>query len=250
MRVWKKDGKETWVMAHTEIQGKKEDEFPHRVFVYNYRSQDLYGKPVVSLAVLTDGNPDWRVSEYGQELWGCRTVFSFPSVKLLDYKKDWAYLESSDNPFAVAVMAHLKTLETRKDRQSRLQYKLALSRNLYRHGWTRDDIIRLYRFIDWIMVLPGDMENIYHEKLMDYEREVNMQYITTAERIGMEKGMEKGILLGSIQTALKIRFGKDGLNIYPKIKRIRKTDRLEKILETAESAVSAEEVLKVVQSKK
>ncbi|MEE4354897.1 MAG: hypothetical protein V2I97_00405, partial [Desulfococcaceae bacterium] len=179
MRVWKKNGDETWVMAHTEIQGKKEDEFPHRVFVYNYRSQDLYGKPVVSLAVLTDGNPNWRVSEYGQELWGCRTVFSFPSVKLLDYKKDWAYLEASDNPFAVAVMAHLKTLETRKDKQSRLQYKLALSRNLYRHGWTRDDIIRLYRFIDWIMVLPGDMENIYHEKLMDYEREVNMQYITT-----------------------------------------------------------------------
>jgi len=39
------------------------------------------------------------------------------------------------------------------------------------------------------MVLPVDMENICHEKLMDYEREVNMQYITAAERIGMEKGL-------------------------------------------------------------
>jgi hypothetical protein len=209
---------------------------------------------VVSLAVLTDGNPDWRVSEYGQELWGCRTVFSFPSVKLLDYKKDWAYLESSDNPFAVAVMAHLKTLETRKDKQSRLQYKLALSRRLYQYGWTRDDIIRLYRFIDWIMVLPAEMENEYHQNLLAYEKEVNMQYITTAERIGMEKGIgigeERGILLGSLQTVLEMKFGARGLEIYPGIKRIRKRDRLEKILQTAKSAKSAEEVLRAVKGKK
>jgi len=201
---------------------------------------------VVSLAVLTDENPEWKVSQYKQDIWGCRTAFSFPCVKLLDYRKKWKQLESSQNPFAVAVMAHLKTLETRKDTQSRLQYKLALSKNLYRHGWTKDDIIRLYRFIDWIMVLPGDMENIYHEKLMDYEREVNMQYITTAERIGMEKG----ILLGSLQTVLEMKFGADGLNIYPSIKQIQKTDRLKKILQAAKSAKSPEEVLNAVKEKK
>jgi len=258
MRVWKKNGDDAWVMTHAEIQGKKEEGFSRRVFVYNYRGQDLYGRPVVSLAVLTDRNPEWKVSAYKQELWGCRTAFSFPCVKLLDYKKRWKQLESSQNPFAVAVMAHLKTLETRKDSQNRLQYKLALSKNLYRHGWTKDDIIRLYRFIDWIMVLPGDMETVYHEELMAYEREVNMQYITTAERIGMEKGMEKGMeigvekgfLLGSIQTTLKIRFGADGLGIYPKIKRIQEYDRLKKILATAESAKSPEDVLNAVKEKK
>ena len=85
-----------------------------------------------------------------------------------------------------------------------------------------------------------------------------MQYITTAERIGMEKGMEKGMeigvekgfLLGSIQTTLKIRFGADGLGIYPKIKRIQEYDRLKKILATAESAKSPEDVLNAVKEKK
>jgi len=38
MKVWKKNGDETWVMAHTEIQGGKEEGFPRRVFVYNYRA--------------------------------------------------------------------------------------------------------------------------------------------------------------------------------------------------------------------
>ncbi|MEE4359118.1 MAG: hypothetical protein V2I97_21800, partial [Desulfococcaceae bacterium] len=65
-----------------------------------------------------------------------------------------------------------------------------------------------------------------------------------------EKGMEKGILLGSLQTVLEMKFGARGLEIYPGIKRIRKRDRLEKILQVAKSAKSAEEVLKVVQSKK
>jgi hypothetical protein len=182
-------------------------------------------------------------------------------VKLLDYKKDWAYLESSDNPFAVAVMAHLKTLETRKDKQSRLQYKLALSRRLYQYGWTRDDIIRLYRFIDWIMVLPAEMENIYHEKLMDYERKVNMQYITTAERIGMEKGKRLGWtegkaegkaegILESLQTVLDVKFGADGAQVYKRIRRIRKPDRLMGILAAVKTAKSPEDVLKAVQRKK
>ncbi|MGE0085737.1 MAG: hypothetical protein AB7S75_15110 [Desulfococcaceae bacterium] len=73
-----------------------------------------------------------------------------------------------------------------------------------------------------------------------------MQYITTAERIGMEKG----IRLGSLQTVLEMKFGARGLEIYPDIKRIKKKDRLEKILQTAKSAKSAEEVLKAVKEKK
>ena len=101
-----------------------------------------------------------------------------------------------------------------------------------------------------------------------------MQYITTAERIGMEKGMEigmekgmeigmekgmkkgmeigaeRGFLLGSLQTVLEMKFGDRGVVLYPKIRRIQKKDRLEKILQTAESANSPEEILNAVKGKK
>jgi hypothetical protein len=224
---------------------------------------------VVSLAVLADQNPKWKVSEYQHELWGCRTSFSFPFVKLLDYKDRWEWLESSRNPFAVVVMAHLKTQETRKDKDNRLEYKLALSKRLYHCGWTKDDIIKLYRFIDWIMALPAEMENAYHHNLLKYEKEVNMQYISTAERIGMEKGRLQGRkegkqegrlegkiegklegILDSLQTVLEVKFGVDGLAVYKKVKKIKELDTLKTVLEAIKIAKSPDEVLKVIKTKK
>ena len=38
----------------------------------------------------------------------------FPVVKLLDYAPQWPALEADPNPFATVVLAHLKTLETRR----------------------------------------------------------------------------------------------------------------------------------------
>jgi hypothetical protein len=201
-KVWKKDGIEAWVLAHVEVQGRKETEFGERVFVYHTRIRDLYKRPVVSLAVLADDNPHWHISEYRESLWGCRTTFEFPAVKLLDYRDRWAELESSGNPFAVVVMAHLRNRETRKDVASRFQFKLRLSKSLYRRGWSKQEIVNLYRFIDWIMALPKELETAFHQELAKYEREVNMPYVTTAERIGIEKGLKEGKTAGKKEQGL------------------------------------------------
>ncbi len=187
-QVWKKNGEETWVLAHVEVQAQKKEDFQHRTFVYNYRSYDLYQRPVASLAVLADDNFAWRPSAYSHNIWGCRVSLRFRSVKLLDYRKRLDALEKSDNIFAVATAAHLRTMETKKDTQKRFQYKTELTKSLYRHGMKKEDIISLYRFIDWIMVLPKELEDSYHEELFKFEEKYKMQYVTNAERIGMQKG--------------------------------------------------------------
>ncbi len=196
VKVWRKDGREAWVLIHVEVQAQAEKDFGRRVFVYHYRIFDLHQRPVVSLAVLADDNPRWYISAYEQEMWGCRTRFEFPAVKLLAYEDRWEMLESSSNPFAVVVMAHLGTLETQKNDEERLRSKLRLSKSLYRRGWSKQEIIDLYRFIDWIMALPEGLEKAYHQALVKFEEEVKMQYVTTAERIGIEKGVEEGIEKG------------------------------------------------------
>ncbi|WP_200861533.1 hypothetical protein [Methylohalobius crimeensis] len=62
----------------------------------------------------------WRPEGFDYGLWGCELAFRFPAVKLDDYRQRWEELASSENPFAVVVMAHLKARETRSDPAGRL----------------------------------------------------------------------------------------------------------------------------------
>jgi len=83
-RVWRKDGKETWVLVHAEVQGQYESGFAKRIYVYNYRIFDRHNKPVVSLAVLADEKPKWRPDTHSHKLWGFELSMKFPVVKLAD----------------------------------------------------------------------------------------------------------------------------------------------------------------------
>src|ERR671924_2154175 len=104
VKVWRRNGHEVWVLVHVEVQSYEEAEFPKRMYVYNYRIQNRYDRPVASFAVLGDDRPGWRPSEFRQALWGCEVHFRFPTVKLLDYGNDWPALENDPNPFATVVM--------------------------------------------------------------------------------------------------------------------------------------------------
>jgi hypothetical protein len=76
-------------------------------------------------------------------------------------------------------MAHLKTKETTSDRLQRKEWKFRLMRQLYEAGYERQNILNLYRFIDWLMRLPTDLEYQFKEQLDQYEQERQMPYITS-----------------------------------------------------------------------
>jgi Domain of unknown function (DUF4351) len=115
-------------------------------------------------------------------------------VKLIDYRTRSSELESSNNPFATVVMAHLKTIETRPDLEGRKIWKLSLIRGLYERGLGRQDILNLYRFIDWLMILPEGVEEKFWQELKTFEEERKVTYVTTGERIGFNKGKQEGAL--------------------------------------------------------
>lgn len=166
------------------------------MFVYNYRIFDRYRRTVASLAVLGDENRTWRPQQFGYQLFGTEVNFRFPIVKLLDLNQQWSELESNRNPFATVVMAHLKALETRKNRRRRKEWKLILTKSLYEKGYTREDIINLFRFIDWVMSLPKKLENEFWIDVTNFEEERRMPYITSVERRGIEIGLEQGLEQG------------------------------------------------------
>jgi len=199
VKVFLKDGTEKWLLIHLEVQGYYDADFVKRMYTYNYRIFDRYDEEVISLAILTDDNQCYRPCRYEVSRWGFRHLFEFPTIKLIDYNNRVEELEASRNPFGIIVVAHLKTLATKKDYQIRLKWKESLAKALYHKGFSREDIMNLYRFIDWLMVLPKELDLKFQEDMKTFEEEMNVAYITTAERIGIEKGLEEGLQKGKAQ---------------------------------------------------
>jgi SOS response regulatory protein OraA/RecX len=196
VKVGLRDGTEKWLLIHLEVQGYYDTDFVKRMYTYNYRIFDRYDEEVISLAILTDNNQCYRHCRYEINRWGFRHLFEFPVIKLIDYNDRVEELKASRNPFGIIVVAHLKTLETKKDDQARFKWKLSLVKALYHKGFSREDVLNLYRFIDWLMVLPKELDCKFQDEIKAFEEGMKVAYITSAERIGIEKGKQEGLQEG------------------------------------------------------
>jgi hypothetical protein len=74
------------------------------------------------------------------------------------------------------------------DGAERKQWKLRLMRGLYERGCPRDEILTLFRFIDWLLVLPAALDQEFWHEFRQFEEEKRMPYVTSVERMGFERG--------------------------------------------------------------
>jgi len=192
VRVKLKRGKDLMLLIHVEVQAAPEKKFAERIFVYSLRIFDYFHQPAVSVAILCDANPTWRPRQYGFSLPGTMLNFEFSMVKLLDYRDRLAELDASRNLFAIVVKAHLKLQETKKDNLGRKVWKLLLVQQLYEAGYNQEQVVNLFNFLDWVLVLPRRLEAEFWMELKTYEEERRMPYITSVERIGYDRGVKVG----------------------------------------------------------
>jgi hypothetical protein len=176
-----KTGGEVVTLVHTEVQGEREPDFEHRVYLYHSRISDRFHAQVATFVVLTDRSPNWRPRQFGYELLGTKLTLQFSIAKFLDYRDRWEELEQSRNPFAVVVMAYLRMIETRRDPRKRLHWKLALTKMLYARGYDKKTIVALFRLMDWVMFLPKELQREFRDEMERFEEERKMPYVTTIE---------------------------------------------------------------------
>ncbi|MEH2001006.1 MAG: cytosolic protein [Nostoc sp.] len=247
VKIYRIGGEESWILIHLEIQSQSESDFSERMFTYNYRIYDRYKRSVASLAILGDEQVNWRPNRFGYELFGTKVEFQFPIVKLLDYKQRQSELEASRNPLATVVMAHLAAVQTKSDRLQRKQQKLSLVRRLYQQGFEREDVLNLLAFVDWVLTLPQDLEREFQHEVEQLEAEQRMQYVTSFERSGIEKGKLEALLKG-IALGLKLKFGESGQNLFPEIESIQDVSVLEAVLEGIDTASTVSQLRQIYQS--
>ena len=157
----------------------------------------------------------------------------FPMVKLLDYRQRWSELENSNNPFAILVMAHLKTQETRRQPQQRLAWKLSIVKSLYQRGYNREEIRALFGLIDWMMKLPKFLEQGFQADIDLYQQENKMPYVTSIERVTGRNKARSYII-----DNLEARFGEVPVELVEAIQQTWDQERLDMIHRQAAIASS------------
>lgn len=93
----------------------------------------------------------------------------------------------------------IKAVETAGDNEKRYQWKVFLIKRLYKSGYEKQDVIRLFDFIDWVMGLPEELEEQLWTEIQKIEEEGKMEYISSVERIGIKRGIQQGMQQGTMK---------------------------------------------------
>ena len=105
---------------------------------------------------------------------------------------------------------------------------------LYERGYSKQDVLSLFRFIDWMMALPAELEQKLEQKMIAYEEEQKVPYITSIERIGMQRGLQQG-RLGAFQknltTVIQTRFGNVPVDIAQAINAVKQESKLDQLFQ-------------------
>jgi hypothetical protein len=142
---------------------------------------------------------------------------------------------------------------TRSDQDS--AWKDILKLHERRHG--RRYIMDLLRFLDWLLRLPRELEEEVARETEGLGEAKHMPYITSWERMGMEKGMDKGLeigreeglakgLLEAIASGLEIRFGAEGRKLLPRARKVKDIARLRRLRDALFTAESIQEVKRIL----
>jgi hypothetical protein len=217
VKVHLKDGtvKYICVVFHIEVQGAPRSNFMERMFIYFYRAFDKEKEekiPVISVAILTDDNENYRPDEYFFSLFGFELRMKIPIVKIIDFKLKKELrkkLETSNNPMSLVVKAQLKSHEVKKaDDNTKFEVTKELIRQCYKHGYAREETHVILNFYDWVIRLPGGFKDRIKEVIKKAEEEFKMEYVPIwerdAQKIGEKRGEKRGRKEAKLETARKL----------------------------------------------
>ncbi|MBL7986600.1 MAG: hypothetical protein JNJ94_00870 [Chlorobi bacterium] len=269
-KVWTTEGEEAWVLIHIEVQQQPDTDFAERMYIYNNRIFDLYRRRVASFAVLADNDPRWRPATFSYGMMGTEVLLRFATTKLVDFRGSVDTITERRNVFATVTAAHLRTVQWRRNTTMIYQWKLELIKGLYRTGYNRQQILDLFRFIDWLMRLPEALTTRFWMEFTTFEKENTMPYITSIEQLGfnrglqqgieqgiekgMEKGIEKGIEKGLQQlrtvvlTLLTNRFGELPESVVNSINSINVPETLSQLSLRAVTSASVQEFIQFLEN--
>src|SRR5690606_635490 len=197
VKVFLKSGREQFVLCHVEVQSSKgKGDLAERMFRYFYKISDRYKVPVTAIAILADGNKNYRPTLYIQEFMGTSIRYAFNSYKIIDQEE--SALRSNSNPFAVVVLTALLAFVHKNMTDEGLKdMKLDLHDEMMKRKMDKKTRQGIYDFLAFYVSFQNQ------ENFIKFEQEVEIKLgrsnimgtreylLDKAERKGLETGMQK-----------------------------------------------------------
>ena len=211
------------MLLHAEIQTTRQHGFPFRMYSYYTQLRELFGEPVISVALLIDGNRRWRPDQYEEVSEYTRLVFTYTVIKLLDWQDRTDELLTQRNPFAIIVHAHLAALATRGRRVAhRFERKLQTMEALLGAGYPPEQVEQLLRFVDWVLELPPSEAAEFRAVVQSLEERAAMPYVTSFERLAKAEGLAEGRsegLADGLAVAVELMHGNEDPSLADSVRR-------------------------------
>lgn len=202
VKVFMRDGREKYLLVHVEVQGQYDPEFPKRMFRYFYRIFDRHDLPVIPVAVFTGKDGKRMPDRYELINEGMELTYKFNTLYITDYKDD--VLASSDNPFALVLLAAKNSLINGKDSdQKLLRHKILVLNLLYEKGINKYKVDVILTFLNnYILFAKKETNRIFMNEVDNKSGKINTMGIIEqlaeiraeeGEKRGLEEGLEKGL---------------------------------------------------------
>jgi predicted transposase/invertase (TIGR01784 family) len=195
-------GADAYFIVLIEGQGRAEADFGQRLFFYVALLHLREKVPVYPIVVFYNNRikkpqPDIYQIKIGEEV-----VLELRYHVLQLGHLNWRDFIRNENPIAAALMARMNI------RQNEMPYvKLECLKLLAKAKLNRKRMRLIAGFVDAYLQLNAEGEKIFQQevsKTKGRQREAVMEYVTTWERRGIEKGMAKGLKEGEVRLILRM----------------------------------------------
>jgi predicted transposase YdaD len=200
VQVYLKNGKKEWILIHIEVQGYADLTFAKRMYTSQYRILDRYQKQVSAIAILTDKKKDFHPKVYHSECFGAEVLYRFNTYKVLD--QDVKALETSDNPFAIVILATLMAIKKGKKSDMKLMnIKTDLVKLLFQRNYSKISIQKILYFINYYVRFENQ------ENYDIFAEEINAIHNKNNKNMGVRE-----IIIEEFKEAWKTEGKLEGLN--------------------------------------
>jgi len=169
-KMFLKNGKEKWILVHTEIQDKDEEDFSKRMFRYFYRIYDRFNREIYAIALLTNTKKSRHPNHFIYSFYGTEVNYKYNTYDF--HGKDIEKLKQSSNPFATAVIAGIYASNSKKTLTNVMLSRKIVISILERYDVADDHSIdhlnKLIYFVDNLLQLPAALKQKLREDLNPY----------------------------------------------------------------------------------